>query len=246
MQFRGKWRMTPMSCASFQGELGVCKYLLEQGAGHHIRQAEKGGETPLMKACRGGHLNVATWLYLNGAATDVTRADTVGRTPLQVACDQGHLHITKWLWRVSGGVAGPLAGLRERNKKGDTPLKIASAGLHLATAQWLILHGAASDDDGKIIFGAILCDTAPLSWSLLTWSRAQVECHRAFAWILRGVCVPDRSNTSELRSISGFREVRQVLADFVGVPYGRTLRIMRELAACMSTIMGDDEDTGEE
>ena len=61
---------TPMFIACQNGQLSVCKWLLEVGAAADITKAANDGATPMYVACEKGHLSVCKWLFEVGAAAD--------------------------------------------------------------------------------------------------------------------------------------------------------------------------------
>ena len=73
----------PMAWASQKGELGVCKWLHENGAAEDVSKANSQGFTPMILACQEGHLSVCKWLFEVGAAVDITKADNGGFTPMR-------------------------------------------------------------------------------------------------------------------------------------------------------------------
>ena len=71
----------PMLDACYEGELGVCKWLHNNGAAADITKADNNGATPMWIACQNGHLSVCKWLFEVGAAADITKANNNGATP---------------------------------------------------------------------------------------------------------------------------------------------------------------------
>ena len=61
----------PMLDACYEGELGVCKWLHENGAAEDVTKANEYDETPMFLACQNGHLSVCKWLFEVGAAADM-------------------------------------------------------------------------------------------------------------------------------------------------------------------------------
>ena len=68
--------MTPMAQGCRKGELNVCKWLYNHGAGADISRANNYSDTPMLYACMNGYLSVCEWLYKVGANEDISR-----RTP---------------------------------------------------------------------------------------------------------------------------------------------------------------------
>ena len=85
----------PMLTACYEGELGVCKWLHNNGAAADITKAKNTGVTPMYVACQEGHLPVCKWLFEVGAAADIIKANNDGTTPMYVACQEGHLSVCK-------------------------------------------------------------------------------------------------------------------------------------------------------
>ena len=59
-----------------KGELNVCKWLYNHGAGADISRANNYSDSPMLYACMNGYLSVCEWLYKVGANEDISR-----RTP---------------------------------------------------------------------------------------------------------------------------------------------------------------------
>ena len=64
------------------GQLSVCKWLYDHGAGDDIIKANIWGNTPMSMACHFGHLSVCKWLFSAGAAKHISKTKHSGRTPL--------------------------------------------------------------------------------------------------------------------------------------------------------------------
>ena len=97
----------PMAWASQKGELGVCKWLYDNGAADDIRKANSTAvATPLYLACQDGHLSVCKWLFEVGAAADITKARNNGCTPLKIAFQIDHISICHWLI-LNGALSDP-------------------------------------------------------------------------------------------------------------------------------------------
>ena len=103
-----------------EGELGVCKWLVENGS--PLRTASRPfKQSNLLVACAGGHLRVVSWLLGHEAVrTDVRTKDSNGWTPLFAACEVGDLKLAQVLYE-----AGAAGDLRERCNDGRTPMVIS-------------------------------------------------------------------------------------------------------------------------
>lgn len=86
--------MTALSLASEEGNFEVVRWLIRQGVGVDVANAN--GETPLLLACKNGHLSLVRFLVKEGDA-DVNVQSSFGLTPLFVACQDGHFEIAQFL-----------------------------------------------------------------------------------------------------------------------------------------------------
>jgi len=131
----------PMAWACQSGELGVCKWLHDNGAAADIRKANStAGATPLHLACQEGQLSVCKWLFEVGAAADITKVDNDGVTPMYIACHQGQLSVCKWLFEM-----GAAADITKANNNDYSPMVFACYKGHLSVCKWLFEVGAAKD-----------------------------------------------------------------------------------------------------
>jgi len=132
---------TPLVEASRQGELGVCKFLVEHGgAASTLRTKDTVGRNPMLASCGAGQLHVAQWLFGAGAAEDIRSRNMNETTPVHAASHWGHLNVVKWLVGV-----GARDDLRIKNAIGLTPLMAACLPGHLHVVRWLVQSGAADD-----------------------------------------------------------------------------------------------------
>ena len=98
MTLRGRADLSGCILACMQGNLGMCKRLLDRGS---LQDLGKGGDkdnTLMHSTCCCGHVDVCQWLWDHGAAEDVTRQNDDGDTPMQYACQNGHVDVCQWLW----------------------------------------------------------------------------------------------------------------------------------------------------
>ena len=238
---------TPMHITCQQGHLELAKWLLEFGGAEVVRVPDKDGSTPMLKACQQGHLDVVKWLYEVGGVETVLTPDNDGDTPMHYACRAGHLKVAKWLFK-----AGAATDVKAINRQGSTPLNIVQ---DLKIALWLIINGAANingatntreaDHVNKFVLlhfmwnlrgeitppklgrsmARLLADHSNFTNLLLP--AIMVECPRAQS------DEGQRRRTSpglcQLHKLSGLeRSVVTLVADFVGVVRGRSLRNLRE------------------
>ena len=103
-----------MASACSCGELEVCKWPYNHGAGEDVSYIDLKGNTPMHWACLMGHLEVSIWLS-ELAADDITRNNNSGATPMHNACLNGHIVVCKWLLSMQ-------ASIYCKNIAGETPM----------------------------------------------------------------------------------------------------------------------------
>jgi uncharacterized protein len=105
-------RRTPLMLASWEGHVGVVRWLVDNGAAIHDRDAY--GSTALRLACYHGRLDVTRLLFEKGA--DPTLGNTGGGTPLIAASSNGHLEVVRFLL----GLPSAKASINRRDSLGRT------------------------------------------------------------------------------------------------------------------------------
>ncbi|KAL6634310.1 hypothetical protein ACP70R_026981 [Stipagrostis hirtigluma subsp. patula] len=125
--------------AAGQGELAVCRYLVEE-LRVDINAIHEGGETPLAYAINGA--NIATVRYLLNQGADPDKVDDKGFTSLHIAAEEGYCNIVELL--LSKG-----ASVDALSNRG-TPLHLAATNGHHTTVKILLDHNA---DCNKIVHG---------------------------------------------------------------------------------------------
>ena len=129
----------PMARACDEGELGVCKWLYNNGAAADITKATTNeGWTPMLLAS--WNLHICQWLFHVGAAADITRSNCHGETPMWWACRHGSLSVCKWLFDV-----GASADVTKADDSGRTPMLMACESGQLDVCKWLFDMGAGED-----------------------------------------------------------------------------------------------------
>ena len=240
---------TPMLCACICGSenyrhLEVCKWLYKVGADEDISRANNAGETPMFAACSNGALPVCKWLFESGAAADIdTPEGRLGLTPMHQACTDGYEDVCRWL--VKEG-----ANIMSASEIGDiTPLRIACQLRELSICQFLVLNGAlASASGGHVDHAAVRRDIIKQNdgaqgAALLEWATAQVRGHAEFrCTVLPGTL--SKAKSAQLWKLSSLDDVtnahlKQLVAVFLGVPFGRELRNARELAEALPAILNE-------
>ena len=136
-------RNTALTLACFQGRHEVVQLLLEHGA--NIEHRAKTGLTPLMEAASGGYVEVGKILIHHDAEVNAQPVPLSRDTTLNIAADKGHAAFVQLL--LENGAAVDV-----KNKKGCSPLWLASYGGHLDVVKLLVNADADanSDDNRKI------------------------------------------------------------------------------------------------
>jgi hypothetical protein len=129
---------TAMFAAAEAGELGVCRFLHDQGAAGTIRSKNNHGQTPMWAATSEGHVDVARWLFAAGAAEDVHTSGRLGGPPILLACEGGHLDVVAWLFAEAGAARDTRVGAA------SNAMWAACEEEHFDVALWLLLHGNSS------------------------------------------------------------------------------------------------------
>jgi ankyrin repeat protein len=238
---------TPMLMACSKGHLSVCKWLFEVGAAADITKVDNHGQPPMHIACRNGHLSMCKWLFEVGAVVDITKVDNHGHTPMFAACLSGHLSVCKWLFEV-----GATADSTEANNDGLTPMRAACR--YATCINLLVLKGALTSNatyghtDNAVVRRDIL--DADQRTALLGWAMDRVAANKELQrTVLVGALSPQKSaylwKLSSLDDATN-KYLKQLVADFAGVPYERELRNVREAAEELTTILNEEESDSED
>ena len=160
---------TGLMFASWNGHLGLAKFLVENGADVNIKDSM--GRTALMIASNNGHLETVKILVENGA--DITIQDNEGKTALKHATYPGHLEIINYLnnaqsvksdnkavnsdsktvltivdWANAGSLDDVVKGIKSgedidtQNDSEYTAISVASENGYLEIVEYLIKAGA--------------------------------------------------------------------------------------------------------
>ncbi|XP_065198376.1 poly [ADP-ribose] polymerase tankyrase-1-like isoform X2 [Sycon ciliatum] len=125
---------TPLHHAAKQGNIDICKSLLEAGADKDIQNSS--GNTPLHYAVWYGRADVFHTLLEAGAKIDIQ--NSAGDTPLHCATKQCNIDICKTL--LGAGAEKDI-----QNMDGDTPLHCAVKQCHIPICETLLDVGAEKD-----------------------------------------------------------------------------------------------------
>ena len=216
------WVMTPMAQACAEGELNVCKWLYNHGAGEDISGANNHGETLMSFACEKGHLSVCEWLYKVGTDEDISRADNNGNTPMYWACMNGHLSVCEWLV-LNGALNRPTSSTAAAAEdEGD--------------------NDQAGHVDPAIAQRDTTSNRRP---ALLDWAQGVVNTHHAFLHaVLRGSVIlpasqrhgPPDDQCLLPRLFRSDHSIMHRVGSFLGLETGRRLRNAREFAEALSAL----------
>ena len=167
-----------------------------------------------------------------------TMANNGWSTPLLIACQGGHLDVAHWLvlW---GGASGPSGHV-------DASVLASEVGAHGAAVAALLEEGLTAHD----AFASLVLPAAARAarLPLLLGRTAAVGCDTgeegasgAPRGQRRSTGPPGLSVTqSPLEKLGGHESTLLAhVADFVGVPRGRTLRNMREAHEAFAEMLGD-------
>ena len=231
----------PMAWACADGELGVCKWLHDNGAAADITKANKWGDTPMWIACQKGHLSVCKWLFEVGAAADITRM-VQGWTPLKIAFHHDHISICHFLI-LNGALSDPDPEADDDHVDRDIVERdVRPAHNRPALLAWAQAAVATSVSfRGTIVLGTFAPEglsTAELLRRTLIAGSSEAQTSIVLKYI------PDedqRALLHELRPVRALSKLRgqpiplKLIADFLGVLHGRALRIVHELADDLRT-----------
>jgi len=253
-----KGGQTPLTKACRGGHLEVARWLVAHGASGDCGAADTQGSLPIHEACREGHVGVVQWL-VEGATCggeQLRARDGRGRTPLHVASSGGHLALCQWLvlkGALNGHEGGGGGGGTSGGGRGGGGTSDGAGG-----------DGRTGESE-HVVLSEVRVQLPELRWALLRWARGCVGTHRGFTAAFlpamhrgerRASTTTHRQEMSaagkstgmggavprpHLALLGGLVELRRLIAGFAGVPTGRDLRTMRELAACLACVLGDDE-----
>ena len=211
----------PMLDACYEGELGVCKWLHNNGAAADITKANNNGVTPMYIACFKGHLSVCKWLFEVGAAADISKAANNGWTPMMIACDRDELIPCKWLVRV-----GALNQTDDDDEAHDDYFGDGHVDQAIVAREVLLKHRPALLEWalGAIALNHQYCDT------VLRGSIIHVDTHQQAS-------PENRCHLPMLPS-----GVLERVGRFVGVLMERQLRNVREFAEVLAALPDEESD----
>lgn len=131
---------TPLHIAAVQGQTGIIKYLLANGASTKVQ--DNTGTTPLHEAVRYGHLDVVKLLIEHGANVNAT--DSLGKTPLLLIIPKENQN------EIYNELLNKRADATAKDLYGDTALHIATmCNADISVLQKLYDSGADVNERNK-------------------------------------------------------------------------------------------------
>ncbi|OEU17873.1 hypothetical protein FRACYDRAFT_238301 [Fragilariopsis cylindrus CCMP1102] len=214
-------RVTPMTNFVIKGDLKMCRYLFVNGAKCTRPTLARYKNFPLLMAAKEGHIDICKWLYMHGAKEDIQKLDLMGDgTPLRSTI------LTQRCF---------YAYTREYVKK------------KFSVSQWLILNGALCcqdyNDSGQIdevvLKRDLSIDSRPM---FLSWAQDELKIRNNFLFFLYGTST-NQHKQQHLFFNGNKSGIMENIADYVGIVRGRDLRIIRQLASILSTLIQEDEES---
>lgn len=242
----------------FGGNINVAKKLFEISDPECVRRRDSRGWTPMHEACLAGHMQVVQWLFQVGNVDDLLVRSEHGYSPIHLACHGGHLALAKWLFEE-----GASRDIYDDVVSGVSTLRLSCLAGHMHVVQWLLERGSGNllqdlidgeCDDAHIDHKVLLRDIPQRRrLSLIKHLQEVLAAHDAFTKIVflgtRELSffksetheTPLLSEMSEklpaLFKLQGHEETLiALIADFVGVPRGRGLRILRSATLVLEEI----------
>lgn len=141
-------KQTPLHLAAGNGQLEVCKLLLELGA--NIDATDDLGQKPIHVAAQNNFSDVAK-LFLEQHPQLVMATSKDGNTCAHIAAMQGSVRVIEELMKFDrSGV------INVRNKLTEsTPLQLAAEGGHAEVVKALVRAGASTTDENRAGFTAV-------------------------------------------------------------------------------------------
>jgi len=221
--------------------------------GANVETPDNYADTPLFTAAWEGHTEVVRVLAELGVPLD---SKVHGRTPLFVAAHNGRAETVPALVELGADVAMPSQRFGVSVPYVTvpwTPLKASVARCKLDVAKTLLLLGASVTEYDLWQEPGASGSAPRLRHELNEWAIATVDQHRVFVrTFLFGCTVPadagaDGADGADanpvLPLIGGIRDVKELVASFVGVVMGEELRHARAICPAIDAIDWSAEDT---
>jgi len=249
VRFSDRRGLTPLLIASSFGQLDIIKWLFNKGICDDITEPSElsinheyydHNLTPLICATKYGHTLVVEWLFKKSLLIYL-KTDGL----LHLACQYGHLKTVIWLIE-KGNLKN---NIKKLNHDGKTPMYMASLDTYnFSVALWLIFHGAVSDSNHHIDHILVLRDICHCDYyssqitssMLLDYCSEKIKQQYIFLiMFLYGF----QCKTSYLYKCFYLldeitcQEFKMLISDYVGIERGNNLRIIKELSACLLSII---------
>jgi hypothetical protein len=140
--------VTALGEACFQGELAICRWLVDHVGARTDVTGAKHGRTTLHMAAFGGHLAVIKWLCdEGGASAQLGATDSCGQTAVHFAVMGNALNDTSPAirWLNDHAPTRPVPLIRLADNDGETPMHTAVLSGASDLCHWLYVNGAADD-----------------------------------------------------------------------------------------------------
>ena len=182
LKIRDKTGQSPFLTSGFSGSVELVKYLISRGC--DVYDKDNDGRTVLHKVCQEGHIELVQYIvenypdmlkirdkvgltsliitglsgsvdlmkYFMSRGCDIYEKDNDGWTVLHIACERGHLELVRYLVENFPGL------LKVRNKRRQSPLKLAesSSSLHVVEYLQLNAHSNKEWDTRCVVIVAIV------------------------------------------------------------------------------------------
>ncbi|KAI1126854.1 ankyrin repeat-containing domain protein [Nemania abortiva] len=135
---------SPLSYASYEGQQGMVKMLLNRGANVDSPLQLCGGATALQWSAIRGHLVIAKLLIERGADVNAPPSKENGRTALEGAAENGKLDMVHFLLGMGASVHGKARIHYIR------AIELAKAHGHVTLAAYLRQRGSRTENDDKL------------------------------------------------------------------------------------------------
>ena len=178
----GRNDLTPLQSAASLGQLGVTRFLLDQGADANGTGTDKGSLTPLHYAALNGHKAVVELLLARGADVNAGNAGTpTGVTALHLAVNGGHRAVVQSLLAAKpdlDAVSTSIRPFKGRPDPGLTPLMVAIRNRSVPLVEALLAAGAGVNKTGTAGSSPLMvaCERGPVAVvELLLRAKAEVN-----------------------------------------------------------------------
>ena len=201
------------------------RLLAELGA--DVKTPNNNGCTPVWIAAQKGDAEVVRALAELGA--DLMAPSNIGTTPAMVAALNGHAEVLRLLAELGVNVT-----TADNGPAGLALLLMSSDGAHFAACRTLLLLGAPITIGDLSQRTTASGDARQLRADLQAWAADALTQHRTFHdTFLHGTSAHEGI---ALAALGGVAEVREQIAEFVGIVVGVELRHLRAVGPAIAAI----------